>query len=119
QLYAVTTRPSIQHTPAPAGGSAQTEVRYIAESARHEQLLSSATILKLLLDRLGFGQTPITSGDAVNFSKATGAIHDPVEGFLVDANGKRLGFTQATGVVTELPGSVYFGVADGFGYILG
>ncbi|MEI7671331.1 MAG: T9SS type A sorting domain-containing protein [Deltaproteobacteria bacterium] len=47
-----------------------------------------------------------------------GAILDPVEGFIVDGNGKRLGFSAATGPVTEIPGSMWFGNANGLGWIL-
>ena len=44
---------------------------------------------------------------------------DPVEGFLIDAQGRRLGFSAATGPLTEIPGSVWFGNADGMGWIFG
>jgi hypothetical protein len=42
-----------------------------------------------------------------------------VETILVDGQGRRLGYSQATGVLTEIPGSVWFGEADGFGYVTG
>jgi hypothetical protein len=34
---------------------------------------------------------------------------DPVQGFLVDAEGRRLGYSVTTGAVAEIPNSVYFG----------
>ncbi len=42
---------------------------------------------------------------------------DPVDGLLVDALGNRLGYTQATGGLAEIPGSIWFGGADGMGWI--
>lgn len=45
--------------------------------------------------------------------------NDPVEGFLTDGLGRRLGWTQATGVLREIPGGVYIGEGDGFGWIYG
>jgi len=46
-------------------------------------------------------------------------ILDPVEGFLVDGQGRRLGYTEETGVVTEIPNSLYFGQQDGIGWVFG
>lgn len=46
-------------------------------------------------------------------------ILDPVEGFVVDGSGRRLGFTTATGARTEIPGSIWFGGVDGIGWIFG
>jgi hypothetical protein len=54
----------------------------------------------------------------VDFSILT-VVLDPVEGFVVDGQGRRLGFSAATGPVTEIPGSVWFGKTDGIGWIFG
>ncbi|MEM7592204.1 MAG: hypothetical protein AAF383_11910, partial [Cyanobacteria bacterium P01_A01_bin.83] len=43
--------------------------------------------------------------------------NDPAEGFLIDGQGRRLGYTNATGAVTEIPGSQWFGKVDGIGFI--
>jgi Ca2+-binding RTX toxin-like protein len=43
-------------------------------------------------------------------------ILDPVEGFLVDGQGRRLGYSSATGAVTEIPDSYWLGEADGIGF---
>ena len=42
---------------------------------------------------------------------------DPVEAIVVDSEGNRLGFTQQTGPLQEIPGSVYLGGADGIGWV--
>jgi probable HAF family extracellular repeat protein len=47
-----------------------------------------------------------------------GAILDPVEGFVVDGQGRRLGYSAATGPVTEIPGSMWFGNTDGIGWVM-
>jgi hypothetical protein len=44
-------------------------------------------------------------------------ILDPVEGFIVDGQGRRLGYTTATGAITEIPNSVWLGETDGIGFI--
>lgn len=44
-------------------------------------------------------------------------IVDPVDGFVVDGEGRRLGFSAATGPLTEIPGSVWFGNRDGMGWV--
>ncbi|NJL52756.1 MAG: hypothetical protein HC930_12065 [Hydrococcus sp. SU_1_0] len=43
-------------------------------------------------------------------------ILDPVEGFIVDGQGRRLGYSSATGAVTEIPNSTWIGEADGIGF---
>ena len=45
---------------------------------------------------------------------------DPVEGYVVDARGRRLGYTAAEGRKTEIPGSYWIGDDDGngIGYIV-
>lgn len=44
---------------------------------------------------------------------------DPVEAYLEDAQGRRVGWTEATGTLAEIPGVVIFGGADGFAIIPG
>ncbi len=46
-----------------------------------------------------------------------GAILDPVEGFVVDGQGRRLGYSALTGPITEIPGSIWFGNSDGMGWV--
>lgn len=44
---------------------------------------------------------------------------DPVEAYVTDGLGRRLGWTSETGALTEIPGSRYLGAADGIGIIAG
>lgn len=46
-------------------------------------------------------------------------IIDPVQGYVVDEQGRRLGWTEATGPLEEIPNSVWRGAGDGFGLIFG
>ena len=43
---------------------------------------------------------------------------DPVDALIVDAAGNRLGFTESTGPLREIPGSTWFGGTIGIGWIL-
>lgn len=51
-----------------------------------------------------------------NFAGAI--ILDPVEGFLVDGQGRRLGYSETIGAITEIPGSSWLGEEDGIGFFL-
>ncbi len=46
-------------------------------------------------------------------------VLDPVEGFVVDGQGRRLGWSAATGAVAEIPGSFWTGDGDGLGWQFG
>jgi hypothetical protein len=47
------------------------------------------------------------------------SVLDPVEGFVVDASGRRLGYSAATGRLSEIPESFWYGGADGIGWVFG
>jgi Tol biopolymer transport system component len=48
---------------------------------------------------------------------ALSIILDPVEGFVMDGEGRRLGYSTATGPLAEIPNSIWFGHTDGFGVV--
>src|SRR6185436_849152 len=52
-------------------------------------------------------------------SGCTVYILDPAEGFIVDRLGRRLGYSAATGPLTEIPHSVWYGNSDGIGWVFG
>ena len=66
-------------------------------------------------DTISTGLANPSFGDA--FDAIRDIIFDPVEGFLIDGQGRRLGYTNATGAITEIPGSLWLGETDGFGFI--
>jgi hypothetical protein len=47
------------------------------------------------------------------------ALSDPVGFLLVDGQGRRLGWTPDTGVLAEIPNSVWYGEGDGIGFVFG
>ena len=94
------------------------------QSVDHGALVSNTDVQKLILDTLNVsldedlistdltGLAPIDGGRAL-----WGIIFDPVEGFLVDSQGRRLGYSEATGAVTEIPNTFWLGEADGIGFV--
>ncbi|MEA3337292.1 MAG: hypothetical protein U9R25_15445, partial [Chloroflexota bacterium] len=47
------------------------------------------------------------------------AYIDPVDMVIIDGSGRRFGYTTATGALTEIPNSVWFGGDQGIGWIFG
>ena len=88
----------------------------------HTALLSNPDVQAAILRELS---RPIPRSD-ISTDAATTKIRtaisiflDPVEGFVIDGQGRRLGYTSETGALTEIPNSVYFGDRDGIGWIMG
>lgn len=98
-------------------------------SVRHAALTSNVEVQTAILETLGIGvESPDDiSTDEGGFDPSivcavTGCLNfilDPVEGFVVDGQGRRLGYSTATGPLTEIPGSIWFGNADGMGWVFG
>ncbi len=97
----------------------------------HSDLQNNQGVQSFILDTLGASsQKGQRSSQQIDPPSATSSAtttsdfnwsfaKNSVEGFLVDANGKRLGYSQATGPVTEIPNSVWLGNNDGIGLIFG
>ncbi|MEO5819230.1 MAG: HYR domain-containing protein [Vicinamibacteraceae bacterium] len=100
-----------------------------AGSVGHTELMSNVDVQRAILATLGVtvndpsdistGLAGPTTEVVCAVSGCLNVIFDPVEGFVADAQGRRLGFTTATGPLTEIPGSVWFGNADGIGWVFG
>ncbi len=102
-------------------------------SVSHLALMFNHDVQKLILDTLGAAYRPsdistslhqsdaesLWSGRSIINTAALVALLDPVDGFVRDGAGRRLGFTAATGALTEIPGSRWIGAGDGFGFALG
>ena len=88
----------------------------------HTGMFSVPSIEQLALNDLGdqisLSNISTTLGGN-NYSYVLTVVLDPVQGFLVDANGNRLGYSTATGAVTQIPGSQWYGGEEGFGIING
>lgn len=92
----------------------------------HGGLPSDEGVQRFILETLGAqleeGKQISTDKSGLSFGLAKSIYNfanDPVDGFLVDAQGRRLGYSQATGAVTEIPNSVWFGNQDGIGWVFG
>ncbi|MEM9005210.1 MAG: Calx-beta domain-containing protein, partial [Cyanobacteria bacterium P01_F01_bin.86] len=96
----------------------------------HAEIVSNIDVQKLILDQLGLSldddqiSTDLLASRAeriwsyVNGNIST-VISDPVETLFVDGDGNRLGYSSATGVLNEIPNSIYFGKEDGIGWVFG
>lgn len=107
------------------------------EDVSHCGMLFNTQVQEEILTILGadFGPQDISTGLHAEFSTTLSTatniaanivggnllslVLDPVEGFLVDGQGRRLGWSAATGPVTEIPGSVWTGDGDGLGWQFG
>jgi hypothetical protein len=88
----------------------------------HTELMSITESQRTILQTIGmpFQDSNIHIGDAAEQIRAAlSATFDPVDGFVVDGAGRRLGFSESTGPITEIPGSAWFGDADGMGLVFG
>lgn len=91
-------------------------------SPDHTGLMSNFDAEKVILQTMGaqFQDSNISFGHAKSQDLiALSVTFDPVDGFVVDGAGRRLGFSESTGPITEIPGSVWFGDADGMGWVFG
>ncbi len=93
----------------------------------HGELVSDAQAQERMLEILGVRFSPgdistslhLSIGAVCAVSGCANFILDPAEGFLVDGLGRHLGYSGATGPLAEIPESVWFGNADGIGWVFG
>lgn len=88
----------------------------------HTGLCSNRTVQELVFRLLGFDPVPTNISTELAKTENTLALSagiDPVECLFTDASGRRLGYTAGTGVLTEIPGSVWIGEADGIALVYG
>ena len=100
-----------------------------SDSVGHVALMSNRDVQKAILNALGVPfrdpadiKTGLANLSATLACAVQGCLNflaDPVEGILVDGQGRRLGYSAATGPLTEIPDSVWFGQADGIGWAFG
>lgn len=104
------------------GDNRVTLTKITAGNPDHTKLMSNVAAQKAMLQTIGvpFQDSNIHFGFAVDQGAlALEVTFDPVDGFLIDGAGRRLGFSESTGPITEIPGSVWFGDADGMGWVFG
>lgn len=103
-------------------GDSRLDIRlFTGAQSDHTGLMSNVNVQRAIFDifKVKYQTQDISSGMGVNLLNAISVISDPAETLLVDGAGRRLGYSQATGVLTEIPGGVWFGDADGFGFVTG
>jgi probable HAF family extracellular repeat protein len=87
--------------------------------SNHTGMVSTIEVQSNILNILNvpYSEGNIATGSSTNVSNVLNIISDPVELFIIDGNGRRLGYSNTTGALTEIPNSIWFGNTDGMGYI--
>ena len=90
----------------------------------HSGIVSNPDVEQKILEMFGDDIDPskISTGHGIDLAGAKNIVSlvvDPVQAIVTDASGNRLGYTDATGPLAEIPNSEYIGGADGFGLISG
>ncbi len=111
------------------GGGCRGKDIVTSGKVNHTSVVSNIAVQERILRHLGHPLAPskIFTGSEVGTDSTVpntvypfllvNLLNDPSDAILVDNRGRRLGFTTSTGVLAEIPGSVYFGQADGIGWI--
>jgi Bacterial Ig domain len=92
----------------------------------HTGLMSFASTERFFLQSLGIPitgsiSTTLAGADASVISgTVTSMIIDPVDAFLVDGQGRKVGFSSSTGALTQIPNSIFYGDSnEGLAFIFG
>jgi hypothetical protein len=96
-------------------------VQVSTDDRTHTGLMANPKVQKDILLLLGIKETvSVSAGLAVpsRWNVAV-AVSDPVGFVMFDGQGRRLGWTPDTGVLAEIPGSIWYGEADGIGFVFG
>jgi hypothetical protein len=89
--------------------------------ADHTALVGNLDVQIAILNRLGISHDlgDIHLGAGASLESVLSVISDPVEIIVQDGLGRRLGYTAETGKLEEIPGSVWYGDAEGTGWLFG
>jgi probable HAF family extracellular repeat protein len=93
-------------------------------SGDHTGLVSKREVQEEILNLLdvNYENDDISTGTTITISDVPtilNVISDPVELIITDGQGNRLGYTNLTGAITEIPNSIWTGDTDGMGYVFG
>jgi hypothetical protein len=107
-----------------AAGQFQNDSRAIkipCYESNHTGMVTTIEMQSHILNILNvnYDQNQIVTGSWKNWGNIINIISDPVELFLIDGNGSRLGYSNSTGKVTEIANSSWFGNTEGMGYVFG
>jgi len=89
--------------------------------SNHTGMVSTIEVQSSILDILNvnYDQGNIATGSSEDLSNVLNVISDPVELFVTDGIGRRLGYSNSTGKITEIPNSTWIGNTEGMGYVFG
>jgi len=87
----------------------------------HTSMMSNVEVQSTVLDILNvdYEQSNISTGTSPGIRNVLNVIVDPVESIITDGGGNRLGYSNTTGALTEIPNSIWFGSTDGRGWVFG
>jgi hypothetical protein len=96
-------------------------VQVSTDDRTHTGLMANPKVQMDILLLLGTMEAVTVSTGLAKPSKwnVAVAVSDPVGFVMVDGQARRLGWTAETGVLTEIPGSIWYGEADGIGIVFG
>jgi len=97
-------------------------IEVIPGDVSHTGLMANRRVQTAILNVLGIGHegVEISTGLASEgYANIIAAVSDPVGFLLVDGQGRRLGWTPDTGILSEMPNSVWYGEGDGIGFVFG
>ena len=87
----------------------------------HTALMANPRVQSVILSVLGFAPQEVEISSrwawAAEPYHIIAAMSDPVGFLLVDGQGRRLGWTPETGILAEIPNSVWYGEGDGIGFV--
>ena len=94
-------------------------VKYPFSVGDHTSMMSNVEVQSTVLDILSvdYEQSNISTGTSPGIRNVLNVISDPVESIITDGSGNRLGYSNTTGALTEIPNSIWFGNTDGRGWV--
>lgn len=102
---------------------ARTENHWIWGALNHSTINTDEATQRLVLREFGLPLRDVETG-RYNWQLPTAFnglwyLWDPVESYIEDDQGRRVGWTEAEGTLAEIPGAIVFGGADGLAFIPG
>jgi len=97
-------------------------IRVTDGDTTHTGLMANRQVQTGILDVLGIDWQNVAISTGLAAESGTNivmALTDPVGAIVIDGQGRRLGWTPDTGILAEMPNSVWYGEGDGIGFVYG
>jgi uncharacterized delta-60 repeat protein len=87
----------------------------------HTGMVQTIPVQSSILDilNINYDQNSISTGSGAELGNVLSIVSDPVESIITDGLGRRLGYTNSAGKITEIPNSSWIGNTEGVGYVFG